>query len=135
MSPNSPVCPAMPLHTTPTVLTKHRNGATDSIKSIINNLNSAKLDVSTEVVISPPALYLPLARELANPKIGIAAQNVFDKPNGAYTGEISVDQLKDTKVDWTLVGHSERRVILKEGDEVCISFFSKIYGYPLTCYV
>ncbi|RJE26140.1 Triose-phosphate isomerase [Aspergillus sclerotialis] len=93
------------------------NGSTESIKSIVNNLNSAKLDASTEVVISPPALYLPLTRELANEKLGVAAQNVFDKPNGAFTGEISVDQLKDINVNWTLVGHSERRVILKEGDE------------------
>lgn len=98
-------------------LTPHRNGSTESIKSIINNLNSAKLDPNAEVVIAPPALYLPLARELANERIGVAAQNVFDKPNGAFTGEISVEQLKDTKINWTLVGHSERRVILKESDE------------------
>jgi triosephosphate isomerase len=42
---------------------------------------------------------------------------VFDKPNGAFTGEISVDQLKDSKISWTLIGHSERRVILQENDE------------------
>ncbi|RMJ28597.1 Triose-phosphate isomerase [Aspergillus sp. HF37] len=93
------------------------NGSTESIKGIINNLNSAQLDPSSEVVVSPPALYLPLTRELANDKIGVAAQNVFDKPNGAFTGEISVEQLQDTKINWTLVGHSERRVILKESDE------------------
>lgn len=94
-----------------------RNGSTESIKGIINNLNSAQLDPSSEVVVSPPALYLPLTRELANDKIGVAAQNVFDKPNGAFTGEISVEQLQDTNINWTLVGHSERRVILKESDE------------------
>lgn len=48
----------------------------------------------------------------------MAAQNVFDKPNGAFTGEISAEQLKDSGVTWTLTGHSERRVILAEGDEV-----------------
>jgi len=85
----------------------------------VKNLNSAQLDPNTEVVISPPALYLPLTRSLADPKIGVAAQNVYDKPNGAFTGEISVEQLRDTKIDWAIVGHSERRVILKESDEVC----------------
>ncbi|KLJ06162.1 triosephosphate isomerase [Blastomyces silverae] len=93
------------------------NGTVQSITQIISNLNSAKLDPNTEVVIAPPAIYLVLARELANGQISVSAQNVFDKPNGAFTGELSVEQLKDGKIDWTLVGHSERRVILKEDDE------------------
>ncbi|KAJ5832477.1 hypothetical protein N7474_000788 [Penicillium riverlandense] len=93
------------------------NGVADSITSIVKNLNAAQLDSSTEVVISPPALYLTLTRSLADPKIGVAAQNVYDKPNGAFTGEISVEQLRDTKIDWVVIGHSERRVILKETDE------------------
>jgi Triosephosphate isomerase len=96
-----------------------RNGTTESIKTIIDNLNSAKLDPSTEVVIAPPFLYLHFARELADPKIAISAQNVFDRPNGAFTGEVCVDQLKDVKATWTLVGHSERRTLLKETDDVC----------------
>jgi len=51
----------------------------------------------------------------------VAAQNVFDKPNGAFTGEISVSQLKDSNISWTLIGHSERRTILKEEDEFVAS--------------
>ena len=70
----------------------------------------------SEVVIAPPALYLLLTREHLKPGIEVAAQNVFDKPNGAFTGEISVDQLKDSNITWTLLGHSERRVILQEDD-------------------
>lgn len=93
------------------------NGVTDSIKSIVNNINNAKRDPNTEVVIAPPAIYLTLTRELADPSIGVSAQNVYDKPNGAFTGELSVEQLKDTKIDWALVGHSERRTLLREDDE------------------
>ncbi|KAK2748129.1 triosephosphate isomerase [Myotisia sp. PD_48] len=93
------------------------NGTAQSISDIIANLNTANLDSNSEVVISPPSIYLLLARGLASPTIGVASQNVFDKPNGAFTGELSVDQLKDSKIDWTLVGHSERRVILKEDNE------------------
>ena len=51
----------------------------------------------------------------------MAAQNVFDKPNGAFTGEISAEQLKDSGIGWALVGHSERRVIMGEDDGVSIS--------------
>jgi triosephosphate isomerase (TIM) len=42
---------------------------------------------------------------------------VFDKPNGAYTGEISVDQLKDSNITWTILGHSERRTVMCESDQ------------------
>ena len=75
------------------------------------------LDPDTEVVIAPPTLYLLLAREHLHSAIEVAAQNVFDRPNGAFTGEISVDQLKDSNITWTLLGHSERRTILREEDE------------------
>jgi len=92
------------------------NGSVESIKKIIKYLNEAKLDPTVEVVIAPPALYLLLAREHLRPGIEVAAQNVFDKPNGAFTGEISVEQLRNSGITWTLLGHSERRVILQEDD-------------------
>lgn len=98
-----------------------RNGTVDSIKSLVQNLNSANCSPETEVVIAPPALYLLLAREHLRPGIEVAAQNVFDKPNGAFTGEISVAQLKDSNITWTILGHSERRVILKESDQFVAS--------------
>jgi triosephosphate isomerase len=73
-------------------------------------------------VIAPPAIYLQLARdELTKAGVEVSAQNVYDKPNGAYTGEISVSQLKDLDVHWTILGHSERRTLLKETDEVVAS--------------
>ncbi|KAK5085149.1 triosephosphate isomerase [Lithohypha guttulata] len=93
------------------------NGTISSIKEIVHNLSSAKLDSNTEVVIAPPALYLLLTREHLAAGIEVAAQNVFDKPNGAFTGEISVSQLKDSNITWTILGHSERRTILQESDD------------------
>ncbi|KAF2809105.1 Triosephosphate isomerase [Mytilinidion resinicola] len=92
------------------------NGNIKTIRDIVHNINQAKLDPNVEVVIAPPSLYLLLAREHLRKGIEVAAQNVFDKPNGAFTGEISVDQLKESGITWTLTGHSERRVILQEDD-------------------
>ena len=76
---------------------------------------------TTEVVISPPALYLLLAREHLRAGIEVAAQNVFDKPNGAFTGEISAEQLMDSGITWTILGHSERRMLLNESDDFVAS--------------
>lgn len=92
------------------------NGSVKQITDIVKALSEAKLDPNTEVVIAPPALYLLLTREHARQGIEVCAQNVFDKPNGAFTGEISVDQLKDSNITWALLGHSERRTILGEDD-------------------
>lgn len=76
----------------------------------------------TEVVIAPPALYLQLAKaEVKQPTVQVSAQNVYDKPDGAFTGEISVSQLADSDVHWTILGHSERRTLLGETDEVVAS--------------
>ncbi|KAF2724838.1 Triosephosphate isomerase [Polychaeton citri CBS 116435] len=97
------------------------NGTISSIKDIVHQLSNAKTDSNTEVVIAPPALYLLLTREHLRSGIEVAAQNVFDKPNGAFTGEISVSQLKDSNITWTLLGHSERRVILQETDSFVAS--------------
>lgn len=97
------------------------NGSVESIKKIISGLNGASLDPKVEVVIAPPSLYLLLARSELRKEVEVAAQNVFDKNEGAYTGEISPTQLKDSNIGWTLIGHSERRVVLKESDDFIAS--------------
>ncbi|CAE7020221.1 hypothetical protein PTNB85_09951 [Pyrenophora teres f. teres] len=97
------------------------NGTMKSITDIVENLNKAQLDPNTEVVIAPPSLYLLPTRQQLRKGIEVAAQNIFDKPNGAFTGEISVEQLKDSGITWTLIGHSERRQILQETDDFVAS--------------
>jgi len=97
------------------------NGTIGSIKKIAEVLNEAKLDPQVEVVVAPPTLYLLLTREHLNKNIEVASQNVYDKPDGAFTGEISVAQLKDSGITWTILGHSERRQLLGETDEFVAS--------------
>ena len=84
-------------------------------------MNQAPLDPNTEVVVAPPALFLLLVREHLKTELEVCSQNVFDKPNGAFTGEISAEQLADSKINWTLIGHSERRVVLGETDSFIAS--------------
>lgn len=94
------------------------NGSKESIVKIIDNLNKAELPSNVEVVIAPPAPYLALAvAENKQKTVEVSAQNCFNKASGAFTGEISPDQIKDLGATWTLTGHSERRTIIKESDE------------------
>lgn len=84
----------------------------------MERLNTAPLDPNTEVVIAPPSTYLDLTVSLnTNKQVEVCAQNAYVKGSGAYTGEISVEQIKDVGATWVLLGHSERRTIFKESDE------------------
>lgn len=59
----------------------------------------------------------------------VGAQNAYPVQNGSYTGEIGLEQLEEFAVTTLLIGHSERREILKESQEFCaekFEFFSKL---------
>jgi len=55
---------------------------------------------------------------LTNKKVQISAQNCSDSGFGAFTGEISSLHLKDQNIKWVLIGHSERRSLYGETDDI-----------------
>jgi triosephosphate isomerase len=68
-----------------------------------------------DVGVAPPFVYLDaVGQVLAGSKVKLGAQDVYFQPNGAFTGEISIDMLKDVGVSFVLTGHSERRHVIKE---------------------
>lgn len=74
---------------------------------------------SSEVIVFPPATAL----QNHNGKVEIGVQNSFPVENGAFTGEIGYEQLSEFNIQTILIGHSERREILKESqDEVAKKF-------------
>lgn len=94
------------------------NGTFESIKSIVDGLNNASLDSKAEVVIAPPFPYLAWTKEhVKASNVAVSAQNAYERGDGAFTGEVSVSQLKDVGASWVILGHSERRHVLKETDE------------------
>lgn len=94
------------------------NGDKKSLGELIQTLNTAKLDPNCEVVCGAPAIYLDWVRSKLDAKIGVAAQNCYKVPKGAFTGEISPAMIKDVGVHWVILGHSERRHVFGESDEL-----------------
>lgn len=92
----------------------------DFAKSFVSKLQGKSS--SSEIVIAPPFVSLPkLAETLQENSAGsvkIAAQNCSQFDSGAYTGEVSVLMLRELYVNYVIIGHSERRSIYGETDEI-----------------
>ncbi len=72
-----------------------------------------------DIALYPPFPYLQaVGRTLGHHGLLLGAQDFYPMPNGAYTGEVSTDMLADLNVKVALVGHSERRHVIGEDDEL-----------------
>jgi len=94
------------------------NGNKASIDGIIQVLNEGKTNDNTDVVVAPPSIYLDYVRQKLNTKFGVAAQNCCKVEKGAFTGENSTAMIKDVGCQWVILGHSERRHVFGETDEL-----------------
>jgi triosephosphate isomerase len=74
---------------------------------------------SVTVAVCPPFVYLrAVAKALSSSNIGVGAQDMYFEPKGAFTGEISASMLKDVGCSYCICGHSERRHVIGESDEL-----------------
>ena len=89
----------------------------EEANKLIDILNGAKVNCDVEVVVASPFIFLPLLKDRLRKDWHASAENIFTKDNGAYTGEVTAPMLNSFGIGWTILGHSERRDILKESDE------------------
>jgi len=74
---------------------------------------------SVTVAVCPPFVYLQaVAKVLSASSVAVSGQDVYCEPKGAFTGEVSVAMLKDIGCTYALCGHSERRHVIGETDEL-----------------
>jgi triosephosphate isomerase len=74
---------------------------------------------ASDVAVFPPFPYLQtVGKTLGHSGVLLGAQDVYHEPNGAFTGEVSAEMLVDLHVSVVLTGHSERRHVIGEDDEL-----------------
>ena len=91
----------------------------EAIQLVTKLKSHIKASPSIEIVVAPPFTALNSVEiALQESDISLAAQNMYCENQGAFTGEISVSMLCDVGCKYVILGHSERRHIFQESDEV-----------------
>ncbi|HOO43641.1 MAG TPA: triose-phosphate isomerase, partial [Bacillota bacterium] len=94
---------------------KSRDEAIDFMYKVSESMPSIK-KVDTVICAQAPMMRCLIKRQGDNLRIG--AQNLHFEDEGAFTGEISGRLLNSYKVDYVIIGHSERRQYFKETDDI-----------------
>ena len=84
-------------------------------KPLVAKAKENKIDIG----VAPTYMSLATVKKYAAKKMIVAAQNVHFEDHGAFTGEVSIPMLKEFKIDWVILGHSERRTYDNETSEKC----------------
>lgn len=110
------------------------HGSLASNKALLGAIADTAKAIDSEVMIFAPALYLDSLIHQASKlesKVVIGAQNLSEHEQGAYTGEISAAMIKDLGCNYVLVGHSERRSLYHETNEVVAAKVAKALAHDL----
>lgn len=95
------------------------NKTVSESKELINEIKNIDLSKEVEPVVIVPFTSAYVAKELLkDTDIKVGVQNMYFEESGAFTGEISPLMLTDLEIDYVIIGHSERREIFKESDEL-----------------
>ena len=116
-------------------MNKSFQDAEDLVSTIADELDG--VDTACEVVLCPPFPYLEMASDYADESgLQIAAQNVSEFEDGAYTGEVSASMLASIEIGYCIVGHSERRKYFGETNAQLATKVEKLLDHairPIFC--
>ncbi|NRA10373.1 MAG: triose-phosphate isomerase [Crocinitomicaceae bacterium] len=85
-------------------------------KELIQGIKNTQDDV--RVIVFPSSVFINAVSEGKNEGVEVGAQNFHTEPKGAFTGELSISQLRSSGATVGLIGHSERRAYFSEGNEL-----------------
>jgi len=113
-------CPTLGMFRKPVVGGNWKsNGTLAQVRELLSSFVNACPDPkAVDTIIFPTAVHIDVAKKaVSSSSIAIGTQNVSKTKEGAFTGEWTAGQIKDLDLQWTLVGHSERRSLFGETDE------------------
>ncbi|MGP0173858.1 triose-phosphate isomerase [Pseudomonas sp. NCHU5208] len=114
------------------------HGTRASVAELIEGLRQQVLPVDVDVAVFPPSLHVAqVIAALAGKGVKVGAQDcAAQAEQGALTGELATSQLADAGCELVLVGHSERRLILGESDDLIVRKFAAVQAaglIPVLC--
>jgi len=114
------------------------NGSRESIKELISGVIDGAGSLSgVEVAVCPPHIFIAdITAATTGSKVAVGAQDVCTELKGAFTGETSIEMVKDFGCKYSIVGHSERRTLYGETDETVARKFSVVKNagiIPIFC--
>ena len=116
---------------------KMHGSRADNARLIEELLAGVPAQPKAACVICPPFVYLQeAARLLRDSVISLGGQDLCADTQGAFTGEISAAMLKDVGCEYVIVGHSERRLLYRESDQLIARKFGAALGkglVPILC--
>ena len=109
------------------------HGTRASVAELIEGLSQQVLSADIDVAVFPSSLHIAQVIEgLGDKAVKVGAQDcAAQAEQGALTGELATSQLVDVGCEFVLVGHSERRLILGESDEVVVRKFAAVQAAGL----
>ena len=108
------------------------NGSLSSVIDLVEGILAGDQG-QAEIAVCPPAVYLmKVGGMLADSGVALGAQNVCDQASGAFTGEVSAAMLLEAGCRYAIVGHSERRSLYGESDQLVAARFAQALDAGLT---
>jgi len=111
------------------------NGSRNLVAELISPVAQQVRELGIEAVVFPPALYVSAVIQAADNTMSVGVQNVSEKAQGAFTGELSAPMAADVGCRYGLVGHSERRQLFGETDAQVAAKTGQLLGAGLTAIV
>ena len=114
------------------------NGSRESVKELISGVVSGAGSIQgVEVAVCPPHVFIAdVTAAASGSKVAVGSQDVCTELKGAFTGETSIEMVKDFGCQYAIVGHSERRTLYGETDEIVARKFSVVKNagvIPIFC--
>ena len=113
------------------------NEADELLDELMTELEQVTLPRDTQVIVCPPFPYLEMASDYSGDSyFAVGAQNVSDRENGAFTGEVSAEMLASCEIDYCIVGHSERRAYYGETNALVAAKVNRLLANnlkPIVC--